>query len=94
MYITFLVYTYIYIYICTHVFDIYVYIYIYHFLICIHMHMCVCRDESKMTDLPVDVVNFLVFLQLMCKVGKISPAVIEGHIPSYVFDALSLSSDQ
>jgi hypothetical protein len=52
------------------------------------------RDESKMTDLPVDVVNFLVFLQMMCKVGKISPAVIEGHIPSYVFDALSLSSDQ
>eukprot|EP00005_Dracoamoeba_jomungandri_P006405 CAMPEP_0174262476 /NCGR_PEP_ID=MMETSP0439-20130205/12995_1 /TAXON_ID=0 /ORGANISM="Stereomyxa ramosa, Strain Chinc5" /LENGTH=1153 /DNA_ID=CAMNT_0015347191 /DNA_START=64 /DNA_END=3525 /DNA_ORIENTATION=- len=42
--------------------------------------------KGKMTDLPEEVTNVLLFLQEFCKYGKISRKAVEGYFPAYIFD--------
>jgi len=46
--------------------------------------------DSKMTDLPSDVVNLLAFLEDLCSYGKLDRKVVHEHVPAYIFDKRSL----
>ncbi|KAG7393747.1 hypothetical protein PHYPSEUDO_004510 [Phytophthora pseudosyringae] len=48
------------------------------------------KSSSLPTELPVDVVNALIFMLEFARCAKIKRSVLDGHVPAYVFDAIQL----
>jgi WASH complex subunit strumpellin len=46
--------------------------------------MLCCRD--KVTELPPDIVNTMVYVEDFITFAKIPRKIVESHIPSYIFD--------
>jgi WASH complex subunit strumpellin len=48
--------------------------------------------NSKTGAMPLEVTNTLLFVDMFCKVGKIPRSAVAEFIPSYMFDAVNVSS--
>mmetsp|Transcript_82253 Transcript_82253/g.199407 ORF Transcript_82253/g.199407 Transcript_82253/m.199407 type:complete len:1160 (-) Transcript_82253:74-3553(-) len=57
----------------------------------VRTHVQLCFAASKPSPLPAEVVNVLLFLRDLTVVANIPRRVLEGFIPAYVFDAVSVA---
>mmetsp|Transcript_48746 Transcript_48746/g.137173 ORF Transcript_48746/g.137173 Transcript_48746/m.137173 type:complete len:1158 (+) Transcript_48746:260-3733(+) len=48
------------------------------------------QNDGKLTALPMEATNTLLFIDHFCKVGKIPRSAISEFIPSYIFDHIQL----
>ena len=48
------------------------------------------KSSALPTELPVDVINTLIFMLEFARCAKIKRTILDGHVPAYVFDAIQL----
>jgi WASH complex subunit strumpellin len=46
--------------------------------------------ETKITELPLEALNMLLVIEMFCKFAHIPRSVIQGFVPSYIFDAINV----
>jgi len=44
------------------------------------------RPDQRITALPQDAVNSLIFLEEFCKYSNLPRSAIEAHVPSFLFN--------
>lgn len=62
---------------------------------CVYVCVCVCvfgASRERPVSLPVQVVNTLLFVRHFCDAAHVPQRVLDPYIPSYVMDAVSISS--
>jgi WASH complex subunit strumpellin len=48
--------------------------------------ICTVASKDKVTELPPDIVNTMVYVEDFITFAKIPRKIVESHIPSYIFD--------
>ena len=50
------------------------------------------ESSSKHIEIPKEVINTLIFMDLLAQFSSIPRAVLYAYVPAYIFDCLKLSS--
>ena len=48
--------------------------------------------KEKSSEVPLLVINILIFLDQLCKFSSISRTAVHAYVPAYIFDALKIST--